>query len=42
MAQFESNKVMVNAVPNWPGISPVQALAKGLPDHEAVKQGITI
>src|SRR5580704_7592057 len=38
MAHFESNKVIVTGALGWLGISLVQALVKGLPDHEALKE----
>src|ERR1700722_18652070 len=37
MAQLESNKVIVTGALGWLGISLVQALVKGLPEHEALK-----
>ena len=38
MAQLESNKVIVTGALGWLGISLVQALVKGLPEHEALKE----
>lgn len=37
MAQLESNKVIVTGALGWLGISLVQALVKGLPEHEELK-----
>ena len=37
MSQFETNKVIVTGALGWLGISLVQALVKGLADHDALK-----
>src|SRR5580704_14402134 len=38
MQQFETNKILVTGALGWLGISLVQALVKGLADHEALKE----
>lgn len=38
MQQFETNRIIVTGALGWLGISLVQALAKGLADHEALKE----